>query len=148
MKVLVAYDGTLQSKDALKYGVQQVREHGGEVVALHVFNSNMFIDYDAHPGAEEMARAESSRYVEDAKRLIAETGSDVNARIMIEEGVPAEEIIRYARIKNVDILLCPPRYKSIIERYKKLLKREGKTSREDSILDESDRLKMTVVTAR
>ena len=57
MKVLVAYDGTLQAKDALKYGVEKVKENGGELVALHVFNSNMFVDYDVF-GAEEAGRAE------------------------------------------------------------------------------------------
>ena len=44
MKIMVAYDGTLQGKDALVYGMQKAREKGGEVVALHVFNSPLFAD--------------------------------------------------------------------------------------------------------
>ena len=67
MKVLVAYDGTLQAKDALRHGVQKVKEVGGEVVALHVFNSNLFVDYDVF-GAEEAARLESMRLAAEAKR--------------------------------------------------------------------------------
>ena len=31
MKVLVAYDGTLQSKDALRYGLEKAREKGGDL---------------------------------------------------------------------------------------------------------------------
>ncbi len=39
MKIMVAYDGTLQAKEALVYGMDKAREKGGEVVALHVFNN-------------------------------------------------------------------------------------------------------------
>ncbi len=30
MKMLVAYDGSIQSKDALMYGLQKARQEGGE----------------------------------------------------------------------------------------------------------------------
>lgn len=145
MKVLVAYDGTLQSKEALRYGMQKVRETGGEVIALHVFNSNLFIDYDSQPWAAEVARKESLQYVEDAKRLVAESGAGLCVSIATEEGDPEEEIIRYARERNIDVLLCPPRYKTIIKRYKKILHNDGKEAIEDAVLDETERLKMAVV---
>ena len=32
MKIMVAYDGTLQAKEALVYGMDKAREKGGEVV--------------------------------------------------------------------------------------------------------------------
>jgi len=57
MKIMVAYDGTLQAKEALVYGMDKAREKGGEVVALHVFNSGMFVDYDASVDAESLAKA-------------------------------------------------------------------------------------------
>ena len=66
MKVLVEYDGTLQAKEALKYGVEKVKEKGGEVVAFQVFNSSMFVDYDVF-GAEDEGRAEALRFAEEAK---------------------------------------------------------------------------------
>src|SRR5512143_3240939 len=104
MKVLVAYDGTLQAKDALKYGVQKVKENGGEVVALHVFNSNQYLDYDVF-GAEAAGRAESARLVEDARNILKETAEGIRSRVIVEEGDPEEEIMRYARERNVDLLL-------------------------------------------
>lgn len=143
MKVLVAYDGTLQSKDALKYGLDTVKEKGGELIALHVFKSNMFVDYDAIPGVEDMARAESARFVADAERIIKDSG--VRARMVVEDGEPEEEIVNFARERNVDLLLCPPRYKSIIENIKRILKEEGRDITEDRILDEMDKVKMSVV---
>lgn len=114
MKALVAYDGSLNSKTALKYGIQKVAEKGGEIVALHVFNRGMFIDYDAGPGAEQMARIESARYVEDARRILEGAG-DIMSRIIVEEGDPAEEIIRLANAESADIIFSPPAYRSIVK---------------------------------
>lgn len=145
MKVLVAYDGTLQSKEALKYGVERVREKGGEVVALHVFNSSAFIDYDASLGAEERAKYESARYVEDAKRLLREVGHDVKTSVFVGEGDPEDEIITFARERSVDLLLCPPRYKSIIKKFRKVAEERGKEARENAILDETEKMRMAAI---
>jgi nucleotide-binding universal stress UspA family protein len=121
MKIMVAYDGTLQAKDALVYGMEKAREKGGEVVAFHVFNSPLFIDYDATPGAESLARAESDRLVEEAKTIIREKGKGVKTSLFTGEGNPDEEVIAFAREEHADILLCPPRYTSIIRKYRKAL---------------------------
>jgi nucleotide-binding universal stress UspA family protein len=125
MKVLVAYDGTLNSKTALRYGLEKARESGGELVALHVFNSNLFIDYDAIPQAEEIARREASRYVKEAETIIREEGKGVKASIIETEGNPEKEIISYAITENVDLLLCPTRYKSVVKSFRKMLNENG-----------------------
>lgn len=147
MKVLVAYDGTLQAKDALKYGVEKVKKDGGELVALHVFNSNLFVDYDVF-GAEEAGRAESMRFAAEAKKILGETGKGLCTRVIVAEGNPEEETINYARENNVDLLLCAPRYKSIIRSFKKLLDKQGKKAQEDTILDEAERPRLAVVSQR
>jgi nucleotide-binding universal stress UspA family protein len=147
MKVLVAYDGSMQSKDALKYGVEKVKESGGELVALHVFNSNLFVDYDVF-GAEELGRAEAWKYATEAKKILGETGKGINARVIFAEGYPEEETINYARENNVDLLLCSPRYKSIIRNFRKLLDKQGKKVQEDTILDESEKPRLSVVSQR
>ncbi len=121
MKIMVAYDGTLQAKDALVYGMDKAREKGGEVVAFHVFNSRLFIDYDATPNAEALARAESDRFVEEAKAIIRDKGKGVKTSLFTGEGNPDEEIIAFAREEHADILLCPPRYTSIIRKYQTAL---------------------------
>lgn len=108
MKILVAYDGSLNSKTALRYGIQRAKEGGGGIIVLHVFNKGLFIDYDASPKAEGMARIESARYVEDARRILEESGKDIASRIIVEEGNPAEETLRYAESENVDLIFSPP----------------------------------------
>ena len=147
MKVLVAYDGSTQSKDALKYGVEKVKNSGGEIVALHVFNSNLFVDYDVF-GAEEAGRAEALRFAAEAKKILGETGKGLNTRVIFAEGNPEEETISYARENNVDLLLCPPRYKSIIRSFKKLLDKQGKQVQEDTILDAAEKPRLSVVSQR
>jgi nucleotide-binding universal stress UspA family protein len=133
MKVLVAYDGTLQAKDALKYGVEKVKEAGGEVVALHVFNSNMFLDYDVF-GAEETARLESMRLAAEARRILAEIGDGVKSRLIVTEGDPEEETMNFAREYNVDLLLCSPAYKSITRSFKMLPGDRGVEVSEDAAI--------------
>jgi len=118
MKIMVAYDGTLQAKEALVYGMDKVREKGGEVVALHVFNNGMFIDYDATVGAQGAARAEAARFIEEAKTIIREKGKGVKASLYSVEGNPTEEVVSFARTEKADVLLCPPKFTKIINKYR------------------------------
>ena len=121
MKIMVAYDGTLQAKEALAYGIDKAREKGGEVVALHVLNTGLFVDYDAHPDVETMARQESARFLEEAKSLMREKGDGVKTSLYSTEGNPTEEVVSFARDNKIDILLCPPKFKTIIKKYRKAL---------------------------
>ena len=121
MKIMVAYDGTTQAKEALVYGMDKVREKGGEVIALHVFNNNMFIDYDASVNAEAIARRESAGFVEEAKSLIREKGKGLSVSLFTADGNPEEEVVSFAKSQKVDVLLCPPKFKTIISKYQKAL---------------------------
>jgi nucleotide-binding universal stress UspA family protein len=116
MNILVAYDGSLNSKTALNYGIEKVKERGGQLDVLHIFDSGMFIDYDAGPKAEETARRESVRYLEEARRIMEEAEVDVKEHIFSVEGDPEGEIILYATRRHADLILCPRRYKSIMKK--------------------------------
>lgn len=121
MKIMVAYDGTLQAKEALVYGMDKAREKGGEVVALHVFNNNMFIDYDATVDAQGIAKAEAEQLINEAKMIIREKGKGAKASLYSTEGNPTEEVINFAKAENVDVLLCPPKFTKIINKYQRSL---------------------------
>ncbi len=120
MKIMVAYDGTLQAKEALLYGLDKAREKGGEVMALHVFNNGLFVDYDVMD-AEAVARRESARFVEEARQIIREKANGVRASLFTTEGDPEEAMISFAREKHADLLLCPPSFSSIIGKYQTAL---------------------------
>ena len=121
MKIMVAYDGTLQAKEALVYGIEKARAKGGEVIALQVFNGPLFADYDATVNARDAARAEAGRFMEEAKVIIREKAQGVKASLYSGEGNPEEEVISFAKAEQVDVLLCPPRFKTIIGKYRKTL---------------------------
>lgn len=121
MKVLVAYDGTLHAKTALQYGLDKVRTNGGELVVLHVFNNSLFIDYDATPGAVDLARRESSLCIREAEEIIRQEGNGLKACIILQEGNPESEIIECAKSENVDLLLCPTKYKTVAKTFKRML---------------------------
>jgi len=116
MKILTLYDGTIQSKTALRYGIKKAKENDGELVVLHVFQSSLFIDYGAGPQAEEIARAETSRHLRDAELILAEVGQGLRYRIVSEEGDPEEEAQRYAATERPALLLAAPRYKAIVRK--------------------------------
>ncbi len=116
MKVLILYDGTLHAKTALRYGIKTIKENGGELVMLHVFQSNFFVDYDAVPQALDLARAESMQHRQDAENFIKNAGSDVTFRILTEEGDPEREVLHAATIEHPDLILASPRYKSIVKK--------------------------------
>jgi nucleotide-binding universal stress UspA family protein len=118
MKIIVAYDGTIQAKEALVYGMDKARSKGGEVVALHVFNSPLFVDYDATPDAEALARAEAGRFIDEAKAIIKEQGHDVKASLYSTDGNPEQEVLAFAKAEKADVLLCPPRFRKIIDSYR------------------------------
>ena len=128
MKIMVAYDGTLQAKEALVHGMNRARQKGGEVVALHVFNSGQFVDYDATPDAEQLARAEAARCIADAKQIIKEQGAGVKASLYSTDGNPDQEVLSFAKAEKVDVLLCPPRFKKVINKYRMALASFSTTS--------------------
>jgi hypothetical protein len=141
MKIMVAYDGTLQAKEALVYGIDKAREKGGEVVALHVFNDNMFIDYDASVNAKGIAKAEAEKFISEAKTIIRERGKGVKASLYSTEGNPTEEMISFAKSEKVDILLCPPKFTKIISTYQRSLA-------ESELTSEAATLNVTAVSTR
>jgi len=115
MKILSFYDGTIQSKTTLEYGIKKAKEKGAELIVLQIFESSLFIDYDAGPKAEEIARSEAKRFLQEAEDLIREKGQGARVRIMTEEGNRDQELLRVAKKEHVDLVLATPRCKGIIK---------------------------------
>jgi nucleotide-binding universal stress UspA family protein len=134
MRALVIYDGTLQAKEVLRYGLRAVKEKGGDIICLSVVNTPLFIGYDSIAGASEIARRELDKYIEDAKAIIREEGQGVRTKIVVEEGNPEEEIVNYLAERYIDMLIYPPRYNSLIKKYDRFLKENGKIITEDRLM--------------
>jgi nucleotide-binding universal stress UspA family protein len=114
MNIFVAYDGTLHAKKALKYGIQKVQgSGGGSLTVLQVFDRNLFVDYDAGLRAEEIARSESARQLDEAKKIAAETAVGIPVSFITDEGNTSERIVYHAGALQPDLVLAPPRYRDI-----------------------------------
>ncbi len=117
MKILSIYDGTLQSKAAMLYGLRKAKEQAGELIVLQVFQTSLFLDYDAGPRAEEIARAEAARHRRDAEALISEAGRHgINVRVLSEEGDTEGEALRIAKAERAGLMITSPRYKAIAKK--------------------------------
>jgi nucleotide-binding universal stress UspA family protein len=114
MNILIAYDGTLHAKKALKYGIQKVQgSSGGSLTVLQVFDRSLYVDYDAGLRVEELARSESARQLEEARTIAAETAAGLTVSFITDEGTAAERIAYHAGTLRPDLVLAPPRYKEI-----------------------------------
>ena len=119
MKMTVSYDGTLQSKDALRFAIGQAREKGADLSVLHVFNSGLFFDYEAGLNAMDFARRQSKAYLDEAKAIIATEGNGVNVGVYSVEGDPEEELLSFAHSQHADYIVCTPNLKSVIRKYQR-----------------------------
>lgn len=113
MNILVVYDGTLHAKKALLYGIKRIQEAGGEISVLQVFDHRLFIDYDAGPQAEDMARREASQRLAEAKQIVNEQAAGLSVRFISEEGDAAQKVMEHVEAERTGLVLAPPRYREL-----------------------------------
>lgn len=137
MKMIVSYDGTLQSKEALRFAIGQAREKGAGLSVLHVFNSGLFLDYEAGLNAMDFSRRQSRAYLDEAKAIIGSEGKGVDVGVYTVEGDPEEELLSFAHSRNADFIVCTPGLKSVIKKYQRLAgsAAAGETTSAISMLD-------------
>jgi len=118
MKILTLYDGTIQAKTALHYGLRKARDTRGKLIVLQVFQGSLFLDYDAGPKAEEVARAEAARHRREAEEIIsaANIAQDIPALVLSEEGDIIEEATRVAEREHADLILASPRHRALAKK--------------------------------
>lgn len=112
MRILAVYDGTLNSKDVVRYGLFRAKTTGGELHVIHVLNSALITEY-AGFNAEETARRELSYYLADAEKIIAEVGKGIRVSFTTMDGIPEEEFVKYARDNRIELILIPEKYAEI-----------------------------------
>jgi len=115
MNILVVYDGTLHAKKAVRYGIKKLHETGGELTILQVFDPRLFIDYDAGPRAEVMARQEAEQGLSEARQIVSEQAAGIAVRIISDEGDAALKVQEYVEAEHPGLVLAPPRYKDLVK---------------------------------
>ncbi|MBI5075577.1 MAG: universal stress protein [Nitrospirae bacterium] len=113
MNILVVYNGSLCSKHALRTGIEKARQENGRLILLHVFRSNLFIDYEGGYRAQVTARQESLRYLEEAGKTLQEEAAGIWSKVIVAEGSPEDMIVQYVKEEDIDIVYSPFRYKAV-----------------------------------
>src|SRR5208337_796023 len=101
MRILAVYDGTLNSKDVVRYGLFRAKSTRGELHVIHVLDSTLFVEYEGF-NAEETARRELANYLADAEKIIADVGKGIKVSFTTMDGIPEEEFIKYAKENSID----------------------------------------------
>jgi nucleotide-binding universal stress UspA family protein len=114
MKILVAYDGTLNAKDALRYGIRRAQNAKADLIVLAVFDTTKFIDYDVW-GAEDKARREAALHVQEAKDMLARLAHDLTVSMYSAEGNLEYVAAEFAKEEHVDLILTPAKYADIVD---------------------------------
>jgi len=114
MKILVAYDGTLNAKDALRYGIRRAQNANADLIVLAVFDTTKFIDYDVW-GAEDKARREAAYHVQEAKDILARLAQGLTVSMYSAEGNLEYVAAEFAKDEHVDLILTPAKYADIVD---------------------------------
>jgi nucleotide-binding universal stress UspA family protein len=108
-KILVAYDGSPQSKEALNWAIDLSRLSGAEILAVKVFEISVLYAMPEIGGAGYVAALDIMR--REDQRLMAEIvaightkGAKVTGKIL--QGNVAGQIISYAEKNNFDIIIA------------------------------------------
>jgi nucleotide-binding universal stress UspA family protein len=110
--IVVGIDGSDESKDALRWAVDEAKAHGAKVLALHAWQVPL-----APAGITPVPRLDLVERVDDireaAKALVAQVveevggGSDVEIEARVVEGPPAPSLIEAAQ--DADLLVVGSR---------------------------------------
>ncbi len=94
MKILVGYDGSNQSKDALDLAKKHALAFGAKMYIV----TSLFGKEQTAP--EEVKEAEEG--LEFARKSIADSGIDVEIHLLVRGVSPGEDLVQFAKEKDID----------------------------------------------
>jgi nucleotide-binding universal stress UspA family protein len=123
-KIMIATDGSDCSRLAAEKGIELARLSGGTVYAVCVVSTtslSMYMDYLSSTGMNpyweliyEGLKKQAQQAVDYVKGLGEKKGIDVE--VIVLEGDPADELIRYAEENGMDIIVMGTLGRTGIER--------------------------------
>jgi nucleotide-binding universal stress UspA family protein len=118
--ILIATDGSERNRTAVDEGLKIARVFGSRVWAIYVVDTSVFapVQYGtamAGPGNMEVNRELNDEAQQVASRIRDRAG-EIPVSVVIREGKPAAEIIRFAAEKKADLIVIGSRGKGGLER--------------------------------
>lgn len=107
-KVMIATDGSELGKKAIEYGVEIAKLSGAELYAVYVIASGGYSVIPPRDAGWEKAMKEHLKTEgNEATSFVDEAGKDagVETESVILEGNPADEIVKFAEEKDIDLVV-------------------------------------------
>jgi membrane fusion protein, multidrug efflux system len=116
-RVLLAYDGSIEGRTALREGALLARRFGAQVFVLSVIREAAGTKLGEGVGGGGIAqqRVEYERVLQEGMERLAALGFQASGRIVI--GEPAQEIAAYAERVNADLVVVGHRRQSAVGRW-------------------------------
>ena len=116
--VLVPYDGSDLSRNALKFACERFSE--AEITALFVVDTTVTRQPERYVGVKlgeiyEQREAEGEELLADAEELAGEF--DVRISTAVRRGRPQSEILRYVTEEGIDHVIIGSHSQDLIERF-------------------------------
>ncbi len=117
-KILVAYDGSPHSKEALDWAIDLSLLSGAQVTAVKVFEGSQFYSVAETGGmrfleALEEMRQEDKRLMEEVVAIGNHSGVKVTGEIL--QGNVAGELLSYAKKNNFDLIIAGTKGQGVLE---------------------------------
>ncbi|HII80606.1 MAG TPA: universal stress protein [Methanosarcina sp.] len=104
--IVIATDGSENTRRAISYGIEIAKLSGAAVHALYVVNSSPIISENWTIGRENIyniIRSEGEKAVSEIKKIGEASGVEV--REVILDGYPSNEIMDFAENNNIDLIV-------------------------------------------
>lgn len=116
VKILVVYDGSDDSKAALKYGMQKVHATGGELIAFHVHQRHVFHSDDIRPGTSGKTIHDALHGLNTVRTFVNARGNAVTLRIAVAVLLDRQEILNFAGRLDVDLIVASQDFESLMHK--------------------------------
>ncbi len=116
--IVIATDGSENSKRAISYGIEIAKLSGATVHALYVVDTSSFSSIPMDAGWEamyEILKKEGEEAVSEVKEYGEASGVEV--REVLWEGHPSNEIIDFAENNNADLIVMGTLGKTGLDRF-------------------------------
>jgi nucleotide-binding universal stress UspA family protein len=114
-RILIATDGSEKNRAALDEGIKIARATGAAVYAVYVIDTGTFSSMSGDIPLGDTYRVFHAEAEQAFTRIKSQAG-DVKVETSVLEGRPADEIVKFAAAKNIDLIVIATQGKRGLER--------------------------------
>jgi len=114
-RILIATDGSEKNRAALEEGIKIARATGAVVYAVYVIDTGTFSSMSGDIPLGDTYRLFQAEAEQAFSRIKSQAG-DVKVETSILEGRPADEIVKFAAAKKIDLIVIATQGKRGLER--------------------------------